>query len=156
MAFPLTATQTLTTTASPAAVWRALERVDLWPTVIQSLAAAKLEPAGPLAPGTTIVTRATPESKGPDITYRVLAAKPPHHLTLTIDDPDYRATTDYRVVATGEATDVVVTARLEAVGFAQTVRFLLWQQRLVPMLRATARERTQSLLALAERIGETG
>lgn len=156
MAFPLTSTQTLTTTASPAAVWRAFERVDLWPTVIQILAAAKLEPPGPLAAGSRIVTRATAESKASDITYIVTAAEPPHRLVLAIDDAAYRSTTEYRVVAEAGATDVVVASTLEAVGFAQTVRFLLWRQRLLPMLGQSTRERTQALLSLAERIGETG
>jgi hypothetical protein len=156
MAFPLTSIQTLTTSASPAAVWHAFARVDLWPTAIRSLAAAKLEPEGPLAAGSRIVTRATAESKAADITYDVVGAEPPHHLVLTIDDPAYRATTAYRIVAEGSVTDVVVTATLEAVGLTQTIRFLLWRQRLSPMLATTARERTSALLALAERIGENG
>jgi hypothetical protein len=156
MAFPLTTTQTLSTAASPRALWRAFERVDLWPTVLPALLTAKLEPPGPLAPGQSILTRATPESKASDISMRVVAAEAPQRLTLAIDDPAYRATTEYRIAAAAGTTDVVVTASLEAVGFMQTVRFLLWQQRLVPMLRQTARERAQALIDLAERIGESG
>jgi len=154
MAFPLTVSQTLSTTASPAALWRAFERADLWPTVLPALLTARLDPPGPLAPGQVLVTRATPESKASDITARILAADAPHRLTLAIDDPEYRATTDYRIVQEANTTDLVVTSRLEAVGFAQTVRFLLWQQRLTPMLRQSARERAQGLIDLAERIGE--
>jgi len=153
MAFPLTTTQTLSTPAAPEAVWRAFERVDQWPTVLPALLTARLEPEGPLATGRSIVTRATPESKATDITMRVVAAEAPRHLALAIDDPAYRATTDYRIVATAGGTDVVVTATLEAIGFKQSVRFLLWQQRLIPMLRQTARERAQALIDLAERIG---
>jgi hypothetical protein len=152
MAFPLTTTQTLSTPTSPEAIWRAFERVDLWPTALPALLAAKLEPPGPLTPGALIVTRATPESKASDITMRVVAAEPPHRLTLAIDDPAYRATTEYRIVKEGSATDVVVTSSLEAVGFMQTVRFILWRERLVPMLRQSARERAQALIDLADRL----
>ncbi|MGN6573499.1 MAG: SRPBCC family protein [Pseudolabrys sp.] len=153
MAFPLTSTQTLSTSAAPDAVWRAFERVDQWPTVLPALLTARLEPDGPLAPGQVIATRATAESKASDLSMRVVNAEAPHRLTLAIDDPAYRATTDYRVVPTAGGTDVVVTASLEAVGFMQTVRFVMWQQRLTPMLRQTARERAQALIDLAERLG---
>ena len=156
MAFTLTSTQTVSTPASPQAVWRAFERVDLWPTALPALLSARLEPPGPLAPGQTIVTRATPESKASDISSRVVAAEAPSHLTLVIEDTAYRATTDYRIVAANGTTDVIVTSSLEAFGFMQTVRFVMWQQRIMPMLRQTARERAQALIDLAERIGESG
>ena len=156
MAFPLTTTQTLSTAATPLALWRAFERVDLWPTVLPALLTAKLEPPGPLAPGQSIVTRATPESKASDISMRVVAAEAPQRLTLAIDDPAYRATTEYRIVTAAGSTDLIVTSSLEAFGFMQTVRFVMWQQRLTPMLRQTARERAQALIDLAERIGESG
>jgi uncharacterized protein YndB with AHSA1/START domain len=153
MAFPLSVTQTVSTSASPAAVWRAFERVDLWPTAIPALAAAKLKPRGALAAGSRILTRATPSSGSADIEYKVVAAEPPRRLVLTIDDPDYRSRFEYRIAAEAGATDVVVTATLEAVGLMQTVRFLLWQTRLMPILGTTARERTQALVHLAERLG---
>ena len=156
MAFPLTTTQTLSTAATPLALWRAFERVDLWPTVLPALLTAKLEPPGPLAPDRLIVTRATPESKASDISMRVVAAEAPQRLTLAIDDPAYRATTEYRIVTAAGSTDLIVTSSLEAFGFMQTVRFVMWQQRLTPMLRQTARECAQALIDLAERIGESG
>ena len=156
MAFPLTTTQTLSTAATPLALWRAFERVDLWPTVLPALLTAKLEPPGPLAPGQSIVTRATPVSKASDISMRVVAAEAPQRLRLAIDDPAYRATTEYRIVTAAGSTDLIVTSSLEAFGFMQTVRFVMWQQRLTPMLRQTARERAQALIDLAERIGESG
>ena len=152
MAFPLTVTQTVSTSASPAAVWRAFERVDLWPQVLPAVAAANLEPPGPLAAGSRILTRATPSSGTADIEYTVVAAEPCHRLVLAIDDPEYRSRFEYRIAAEAGTTDVVVTATLEAVGLAQTVRFLLWQTRIMPMLGATARERTQALVDLAERL----
>lgn len=154
MAFPLSVTQTISTSASPAAVWRAFERVDLWPQVLPKVAAANLEPPGPLAPGSRIRTRATPSSGTADIDYAVVAVEAPDRLVLTIDDPDYRSRFEYRIAAESGATDVVVTATLEAVGLAQTVRFLVWRTRLIPILAATARERTQALVDLAGRLGD--
>ncbi|HXD47114.1 MAG TPA: SRPBCC family protein [Pseudolabrys sp.] len=154
MAFPLTSTQTLTTAASPTAMWRAFERVDLWPTALPALLTARLEPPGPLAAGQRIVTRATAESRSADLSYEVVAAEAPHRLVLAIDDPAYRATTEYRIVPEKAGSDVIVTSTLEAVGLMQTLRFVLWQQRLTPMLAGTARERTQAFIALAERIGD--
>jgi uncharacterized protein YndB with AHSA1/START domain len=154
VAFPLASTQTLTTKASPSAVWRAFERVDLWPKALPALLTAKLEPPGPLAPGQRIVTRATAESRSADLEYRVVAAEAPHRLVLAIDDPAYRATTEYRIVPENAATDVVVTSTLEAVGLMQTLRFILWRQRLTPMLGSTARERAQAFIELADRLGE--
>ena len=159
MAFPLTNTQTLSTTASPAAVWRAFTRVDLWPQVLAVVLTAKLEPDGAFAAGSRVVTRATPGSHTADLDYRIVAAEAPHRLVLEIEQDDYRATTEYVIAATPDAaglTDVIVKSRLEARGLAQTVRFLLWQQRLVPILSASARQRGQAFLDLAERIGETG
>jgi len=156
MAFPLTVTQTVSTTASPKAIWRAFERVDLWPQVLPTVAAAKLEPPGPLAPGSRIRTRATPSSGTADIDYAVVTAEPPQRLVLAIDDPEYRSRFEYRIAAGGDATDIVVTATLEAVGLAQTIRFLLWRTRLTPMLGTTARERTQALVNLAERLAGGG
>ena len=159
MAFPLKNTLTLSTTASPAAVWRAFSRVDLWPQVLPAVITARLEPDGALAAGSRIVTRATPGSHTADLAYRIVAAEPPRRLVLEIEEDDYRATTEYVIAATPDAagmTDVTVTSRLEARGLAQTARFLLWQQRLVPMLSATARQRGEAFLGLAERIGETG
>ena len=156
MAFPLTVTQTVSTSASPAAVWRAFERVDLWPQVLPTVAAAKLEPPGPLAAGSRILTCATPSSDSADIDYAIVAAEPTQRLVLAIDDPEYRSRFEYRIAAGEDTTDVVVTATLEAVGLAQTIRFLLWRTRLTPILGATARERTQALVDLAERLAGGG
>ena len=159
MAFPLVDKQTLSTTASPAAVWRAFTRVDLWPQVLPSVISAKLEPDGAFAAGSRVLTRAAPGSRAYDLEYRILAAEAPHRLVLEIDHRDYRATTEYVVAAAPDAsglTDLAVTTTLEAHGFSQIVRFLLWRQRLTPILSASARQRAQAFLDLAERIGETG
>jgi uncharacterized protein YndB with AHSA1/START domain len=150
MPFPLTFTQTFSTTASPAAVWRALGSVDLWPKVFATMAHATLEPPGALAAGSLIRTRAVPNSGTADLTYRVAAAEPPKHLVLVIEDEDYTARTEYRIAQDGGETDLVVTSTLDPQGLAQSVRFVLWRARIAPALSANVRERTQALLRLAE------
>jgi uncharacterized protein YndB with AHSA1/START domain len=150
MPFPLTATQTFSTAASPAAVWGALESVELWPKVLATMAHATLEPPGALAAGSLIRTRAVPGSGASDLTYRVAAVEPPHRLVLVIDDDDYTAHTDYRIAPDGGETDLVVTSMLNPKGLAQSIRFLLWRARIAPALNASVRDRTQALLRLAE------
>jgi hypothetical protein len=159
MAFPLVNKQTLSTTAAPAAVWHAFTRVDLWPQVLPSVITAKLDPAGVFATGSRVLTRATPGSSAADLEYRIAAAEGPRRLVLEIEDTDYRATTEYVIADAPDAagmTDVAVTSRLEAHGLSQILRFLLWRERLTPILSASARQRGQAFLALAERIGESG
>lgn len=159
MAFPLVHKQTLSTAASPAAVWRAFTRVKLWPQVLPSVISARLDPAGAFAAGSRVLTRATPGSSAADLEYRIVAAEAPRRLVLEIDDDDYRATTEYVIADAPDAagmTDVVVTATLEAHGLSQIVRFLVWRQRLTPFLSASARQRGQAFLDLAERIGKSG
>jgi hypothetical protein len=150
MPFPLTVTQSFSTTASPAAVWRALESVDLWPKVLPTMAHAMLEPPGALAAGSLIRTRGVPNSGAADLTYRVVAAEQPNHLVLVIEDDDYTARTDYRIAQDGGETDFVVTSTLNPKGLAQSIRFLLWSARIAPALNANVRDRTQALLRLAE------
>jgi hypothetical protein len=150
MPFPLTVTHTVSTTATPAAVWRALENVARWPEVISTLAEVTPEPPGALAAGSLIRSRARPDSGVADLTYRVVAAEPPRHLVLVIDDDDYTARTDYRIALDGGETDLVVTSTLNPKGIAQSIRFLLWSARIAPALSANVRDRTQALLRLAE------
>lgn len=153
MAFTLTVAQTVSTTASPAQVWRAFEAVEQWPTVMASLASARLEPPGALAAGSHIVTRAVPGNNGSDRDYRVLAAEPPHYLTLAVDDAGYRALARYEVIARGVGeTDIVTSSTLDAVGLMQSLRFLAWRARIAPVLKANLRERAQALADLAERL----
>ena len=51
---PLTATQTVTTTASPDEVWRAFEQVKRWPKTMRTLRNVSVEPPGPLRQGSLI------------------------------------------------------------------------------------------------------
>lgn len=157
MAFPLTVTQTVASTLPPAALWRAFEAVEQWPTVIAALAVARLEPPGPLAAGSRIVTRGLPGSNAADRDFRVLAAEAPHRLVLAVEDADFRALTRYELVRHGgDETDIVATATLDAVGLAQSLRFLAWRARIAPVLAANTRERAQALADLAERLAGHG
>jgi hypothetical protein len=157
MAFPLTVTQTVSTTASPAQVWRAFEAVDQWPTVIRALARARLDPPGPLAAGHRILTRAVAGSNAADLDYRVREAEAPHWLVLSVEDAEFRAVTRYEVVARGaQDSDIVATATLDAVGLMQSLRFLAWRTRITPVLKANTRERAQALADLAERLAAKG
>jgi uncharacterized protein YndB with AHSA1/START domain len=151
--FPLTHTQTLSTSAPPETMWRAFESVRRWREGNPKVSRATLTPKGPLAPGSTIEVRAVGGSGGADRIERVVAAEPPSRLVLTIDETEYRATTEYRIATAADGmTEVTVTGTLDARGLSQTVRFLLWRQRLTPILSATMRERAQALIDLAERI----
>jgi len=152
MAFPLTVAQTLSTTASPDELWRAFEAVGQWPTVMRALAAATLEPEGALASGSVIRTRAVPGANAADRAYRVVTAERPRYLVLAVDDDEYRAVTRYEIVPRRAGdTELVVIATLDAIGIAQSVRFLAWRARITPVLKANARERAQGLIDLAER-----
>ncbi len=146
---PLTATQTVTTSASPAEVWRALEAVAQWPETNASLREAVLEPDGPLAVGSLI---RSVSSTGATRNERVVEAESPRRLALVIDDEDFRSRTEFDIAVGEDGTDIVATGSLEARGIGQTVRFLLWRERMTPMLKQTLRERAQAIADLAERI----
>lgn len=146
---PLTATQTVTTWASPEDVWRAFEAVRRWPQTHAGLREVSVEPDGPLAIGSVI--RAV-NSTGDKRSERVVEAEPPSRLVLAIDDADFRSRTEYTVGPGEDGTDIAAVGTLEARGIGQTVRFLLWRERLTPMLRTTLRERAQAIADLAERM----
>jgi uncharacterized protein YndB with AHSA1/START domain len=148
---PLTAMQTVTTHASPEAVWRAFEAAKRWPKAMRSLRQVSVEPPGPLRPGSLI--RAVSES-GATRNERVAEAEPPHRLVLVIDEADFYSRTQYEIAAGEDGTDITVRGTLAARGIGQWVRFLLWRERMTPMLRTTLRERAQAIADLAERMRE--
>jgi uncharacterized protein YndB with AHSA1/START domain len=150
---PLTVTQTLTTSAAPEQVWRAFQTVTRWSKTIRTLRKVRLEPDGPLAPGSVIRSVSKTGAKRNE---RVVEAEPPHRLVLAIDDEDFLARTEYRIAADHEGSEVTVTGTLKARGIGQNIRFLLWRERMTPMLKTTLRERAQGLLDLAERIAAGG
>jgi polyketide cyclase/dehydrase/lipid transport protein len=146
---PLTVTQTLTSSVAPEELWRAFEAVIRWPETMRSLRKVLPEPDKPLAVGSII--RSVSES-GAKRNERVMQVEPPHRLVLVIDDEDYRSRTEYRIEQHESDTEVTVTGSLEARGLGQTVRFLLWRERMTPMLKATLCERAQAIIDLAERM----
>ncbi len=146
---PLTATQTITTWASPEDIWQAFEAVARWPQTMRSLSEVSLEPDGTLHVGSII--RAV-NSTGDKRSERVIEAEPPSRLVLAIDDEDFRSRTEYTIGPGEDGTDIMVAGTLEARGIGQTVRFLLWRERMTPMLRTTLRERAQAIADLAERM----
>jgi uncharacterized protein YndB with AHSA1/START domain len=146
---PLTQTLTLTTPASPDQVWRAFETVARWPETLPSLREVAIEPEGALAAGSLIRSVSASGAKRNE---RVTHAEPPRKLVLAIEDEDFYARTEYAIGPGEDGTDVTVTGTLEARGIGQTVRFLLWRERMIPMLKTTLRERTQAIIDLAERM----
>ena len=144
---PITATQTLSTLASPAEVWRAFEAVGRWPKTMQSLHEVSIKPDGPLAVGSRIVSVSDSGAKRNE---EVAEIDAPHRLVLVIEDEDYRSRTEYRIGQHDYETEVTVTGRLEARGIGQSIRFLLWRERMTPMLKTTLRERAQAIIDLAE------
>jgi uncharacterized protein YndB with AHSA1/START domain len=146
---PLTATQTITTWASPEDVWRAFEAAKRWPKTMRTLSEVSLEPDGTLHVGSVI--RAV-NSTGATRNERVAEAEPPHRLVLVIDEADFYSRTEYEIAAGEDGTDITVRGTLAARGIGQWVRFLLWRERMTPMLRTTLRERAQAIADLAERM----
>jgi uncharacterized protein YndB with AHSA1/START domain len=147
--FPLQVTQTLTTSAAPSDVWRAFEAVVRWPQTMRFIREAALDPKGALAPRSRIHTFSESGARRDE---HVVEVEPPHRLVLTIDDEDYRARTEYRIAPDEHGSEIVVTGTLVARGIGQSIRFLLWRERMTPMLKTTLRERTQAIVELAERI----
>jgi len=149
---PLTAMQTISTWASPEDFWRAFEAAKRWPKTMRSLRKVSLEPPGPLRPGSLI--RAVNES-GLTRNERVAEAEPPHRLVLVIDEADFYSRTEYEIAAGEDGTDITVRGTLAARGLGQWIRFLLWRERMTPMLRTTLRERAQAIVDLAERMRDS-
>ncbi len=147
---PLTATQTITTSASHDEVWRALEAVARWPETNGSLREVSLEPEGPLAVGSLI---RSVSSTGAKRNERVMELTRPRRLVLAIDDDDFRSRTEFEIGLGEDSTEIIATGSLEARGIGQTVRFVLWRERMTPMLKRTLRERAQAIAELAERMG---
>jgi Polyketide cyclase / dehydrase and lipid transport len=147
---PLNATQAVTTHAPAEAVWRAFEAVKRWPKTMRSLREVSVEPPGPLRPGSLI--RAVSESGASP--HPPHPPAPPHRLVLVIDEADFYSRTEYEIAAGEDGTQITVRGTLAARGIGQWIRFLLWRERMTPMLRTTLRERAQGIADLAERMRE--
>jgi hypothetical protein len=139
---PIRVTVALTTSAPRAAVWQALEHVPRWPQVLTELSEAVTAPAGSLAPGTIITTRAQPGRNVIDMNYRVLAAEPLRRLVLASRAQGFRAQTAY-VLEDADSGTQVTLGRLSAA---------LWRDQHERHVAASLRRRGQAMLTLAEKL----
>ena len=147
------ATRIFATTASPTAVWAALEAAPRWPEVLTDLVSARIEPDGVLAEGAVIRTVAKPGTPAIDMVYRVVAAEP--RLSLTIESEragDFRARTEYRIEPFVSGARVTLTARAEPVRWLHRITTALARRHYTERLHAALEQRMRPMLALAERI----
>lgn len=155
MPLVLTATETFTTPASPAAVWAALVNPQRWPEVLTDLREGLIEPPGKLAEGAIIRTFARPGTKAVDMTYRVAVVEPLERFTFTSEGKDWRGSTDY-VIEGDDAARVTLTVSIEPLGFLPRLAVRLWRGVYLEQLGTNLRVRTRSMLQLAETIASEG
>jgi len=145
-------TRTFATSATPTAVWSALETPARWPEVLTDLVSARIEPDGVLVTGAVIRTVAKPGTRAVDMTYRVVAADPRLHLAIESAADDFRARTDYAIDAFATGTRVMVTSVVEPVRWLHRITTELARRSYTRQFEAMMDTRMLPMLALAERI----
>ena len=140
------------TSASPSAVWAALEAAPRWPEVLTDLVSARIEPNGVLAPGAVIRTVAKPGTRAVDMSYRVVAADPRLHLAIESGGDDFNARTDYAIDAFAAGARVTVTSVVEPVRWLHKITTSLARRAYTRQFEAMMDARMLPMLALAERI----
>ena len=148
----ITISRTFPTTASPSAVWAALEAAPRWPEVLNDLVEARIEPSGELVTGAEIRTVAKPGTRAVDMVYRVVAADPRLHLAIESGTDDFRARTDYAIDAFATGARVTVTSAVEPVRWLHRITTALARPAYTRQFEATMDARMLPMLALAERI----
>lgn len=148
----ITVTHTFTTTASPTAVWSALEAAPRWPEVLTDLVSARIEPDGVLAEGAIIRTVAKPGTRAVDMTYRVTAADPRLHLAIESQADAFRARTGYAIASFVSGARVTVTSEVEPVWWLHRITTELARRSYTKQLEAVMEARMRPMLTLAERI----
>jgi hypothetical protein len=151
----ITVTHTFTTTASPSAVWAALEGAPRWPEVLTDLIAARIEPDGVLAEGAIIRTVAKPGTQAVDMTYRVTAADPRLHLAIESEAAAFRARTDYTIASFVTGARVTVTSQVEPVWWLHKITTALARRAYTRQFQTMMEARMRPMLALAERIQQS-
>ncbi|HVG51567.1 MAG TPA: SRPBCC family protein [Xanthobacteraceae bacterium] len=156
-AAPLSATISITTSASPEAVWEALTDVPRWPEVLPGVGSAHLEPDGALAPGAVIKTIALPGHNVVDMSYDVVSAEPIQRLVIQSSAQGYTARTAYDLSASKSSahphgTDVTATAIVTPVTFRKRLLSSLGRPKINESIELSVRRRTTALLELAEKI----
>jgi hypothetical protein len=148
----ITVARSFTTTASPAAVWAALEAAPRWPEVLTDLVSARIEPGGALTVGAVISTIARPGTRAADMAYRVIAAEPRLSLTIETATGELRARSDYQIAPFVTGARVTVTSEIEPVRWLHKITMTLARRSYAAQFEAALEARTRPMLALAERL----
>ena len=148
----ITISRIFSTTASPSAVWAALEAAPRWPELLADLVSARIEPDGVLAEGATIRTVAKPGTRAIDMTYRVVEAEPRLSLAIETDGADFRARTEYAIAPFAAGARVALTSQIEPVRLLHKITAALARRSYTAQLEAALEARMRPMLALAERI----
>jgi hypothetical protein len=146
------ASVTLTTAASPAAVWSAFEEAPRWPEVLTDLLEARIEPDGKLVLGAVIRSKARPGSAAVDMRYEVIEAVPAQSLALASRPKGLRARTRYMFEPIGDGARITVSSEMAAENLIGRVVMAYRRERYATQLVASLQKRTQALLNLAERM----
>ena len=149
---PLVVSTTLTSSASRAAVWHALETAPRWPEVLPDVVDVTVTPAGRLEPGAVIVARALPGRDVIDMSYRVLAAEPLRRLVLMSSARGFRAETEYVLEDDGDGSEITLTARVMAERMLGRVSMTIWRNQHEGHIAAALRRRGQAMLTLAAQL----
>ena len=151
----LTFSRTFATTASPTAVWAALEAAPRWPEVLTDLVSACIEPDGVLAEGATIRTVAKPGTRAVDMTYHVVAADPRLHLAIEAAGDGFRAHTEYLIEPFAAGARVTVTSQVQPTRWLHRLTTGLARRSYTRQFEATMQARMRPMLTLAERIQQS-
>jgi len=143
---------TLTTAASPAAVWSAYEQAPRWPEVLTDLVEARIEPDGKLVAGAVIRSRAQPNTGAADMRYDVIDAVPAQTLVLASHWKGLRGRTHYTFEAIGDGARVTVSSEMTAESLIGRIIMAFWRSHYATQLVSSLQTRTQALLNLAERM----
>lgn len=148
----ITFSRTFPTTASPTAVWAALEAAPRWPEVLTDLVSARIEPDGVIAEGATIRTVAKPGTRAVDMSYRVVAADPRLHLAIEAAGDGFRAHTEYLIEPFAAGARVTLTSQVEPLWWLHRITTELARRSYTRQFEAMMEARMRPMLALAERI----
>ena len=143
---------TLTTAASPAAIWSAFEQAPRWPEVLTDLVEARIEPDGKLVPGAVMQSKARPNTGAADMRYDVTEAVPAQSLALASHWKGLRGRTRYTFEPIGDGTRVTVSSEMEAESLIGRVAMAIWRAHYATQLVSALQTRTRALLTLAERM----
>jgi hypothetical protein len=114
------------TSASPEAVWAALEAPQRWPEVQYDVIDARIEPDGVLRAGATMRTWARPGTAAVDMSYRVVDAQKPSRLAIEMGGAGlhFRGRTEYTIEADGAGSRVTIKSNVDPVLWLHKSKFL--------------------------------